>query len=96
MVLAGIDFANLKIVLQEAVIAAEGVEAKPEVAMYYGEFINATIKFVVIAFVLFMVIKAMNTAKKRFEQEQAAAPPPAPAADVVLLTEIRDLLKQQN
>lgn len=96
LVLGQVDFSSLKIVLQEAVAAAEGADAKAEVAIYYGEAINAIIKFVIVAFVLFMIIKAMNNAQKRFEKEKAAEPPKAPAADIVLLTEIRDLMAKQN
>jgi large conductance mechanosensitive channel len=92
-VAGGIDFADKKLVLKEAVYDGAKV-VKPEVALGYGEFINALIYFLIVAFCLFMVIKAMNTAKKRFEKQEAAAPPPPPPADVVLLTEIRDLLKQ--
>jgi large conductance mechanosensitive channel len=61
----------------------------------YGNFITIFINFLILAFALFLVIKAMNTAKKRFEKEQAAAPavPPPPPEDVVLLREIRDALR---
>ena len=57
----------------------------------YGNFLAAVINFIIIAFVLFLIIKGINSMKKK----EAAAPPQAPAADVVLLTEIRDLLKQK-
>lgn len=60
----------------------------------YGNFITIFINFVIVAFCIFLVVKLMNVAKKRFEREQAIAPAPAPP-DVVLLTEIRDLLKQK-
>jgi large conductance mechanosensitive channel len=60
----------------------------------YGSFITVTINFIILAFCIFLVVKLMNAAKKRFEEEKKAAPAPAPAADVVLLTEIRDLLKK--
>jgi large conductance mechanosensitive channel len=61
----------------------------------YGNFITVVINFIILAFAVFLMIKMMNTAKRRFERQQAAAPTPepGPAADVVLLTEIRDLLK---
>jgi large conductance mechanosensitive channel len=62
----------------------------------YGSFITVVINFAILAFAIFIMIKAMNTAKKRFEREQEAAPPPAPPADVVLLGEIRDLLKAKS
>lgn len=58
----------------------------------YGNFLAAVINFLIIAFVLFLIIKGINATKK----EEAAAAPPAPPADVVLLTEIRDLLRQKS
>jgi large conductance mechanosensitive channel len=61
----------------------------------YGNFITTTINFLIIAACIFLVVKLVNMAQKRFEHEQAAAPPPPPA-DVQLLTEIRDLLKQRS
>jgi large conductance mechanosensitive channel len=63
----------------------------------YGVFLSATLNFIIVAFVLFMIIKGMNASKKRDEDAaKAAAPaaPPAPPADIQLLTEIRDLLKK--
>jgi large conductance mechanosensitive channel len=63
-------------------------------AVKYGTFVSSVINFVIVAFVLFMIIKAMNAAKKRDEAKATpSAPAPAPA-DVLLLTEIRDLLKK--
>lgn len=97
LLLAGIDFSALKIVLRQGVdaIGEEGaagyVAAVPEVAINIGKFINAAIKFVIVAWVLFMVIKGMNTLKKK---EEAPAEPPAPAEDIVLLREIRDALRK--
>lgn len=61
-------------------------------AVKYGKFIGATINFLIVAFVLFLIVKGMNAAKKK--DEAAPAAPPPPAADIVLLTEIRDLLKK--
>lgn len=61
----------------------------------YGVFLSATLNFIIVAFVLFLIIKGMNAAKKRDEEAaKAAAPPPVPPADIQLLTEIRDLLKK--
>lgn len=91
----GIDFADKKFVIQDALIGADGKVTKPEVAVNYGLFINAVIKFLIQAAAVFMIIKAFNTAKKRFEKEQAAAPPPGPTVDQKLLTEIRDLLAKR-
>lgn len=59
----------------------------------YGNFLSSTISFVVVALVLFLLIKGINSAKKKEEATPPAAPP-APAEDIVLLTEIRDLLKK--
>mgnify|MGYP002622254744 FL=1 len=97
MAMAGIDFASLKWVLQPAVdaVGTEGeagfIAAQPEVAINYGAFINALIKFAIVAWVLFLVIKAMNSMKKK--EEAAPAEPPE---DVVLLREIRDSLKSRT
>jgi large conductance mechanosensitive channel len=87
LLLGGVNFTDLKIVLKAA------TDTLPAVTMNYGNFIQVTIDFLIIAFVIFMLIKAMNAAKKK----EAAAPPPAPPApskEEALLTEIRDLLKK--
>lgn len=83
--LGKVDFKDLKITLIEA---SEGVAA---VTINYGAFINTLIDFVLVAFALFLVIKAMNTIKRK--EEAAPATPPAPTAQEKLLVEIRDLLK---
>ncbi|HZX74799.1 MAG TPA: large conductance mechanosensitive channel protein MscL [Cyclobacteriaceae bacterium] len=66
-------------------------------AVHYGIFLSAVINFVIISFILFLIIKGVNSAQAKLKKEEAAAPaaPAAPPADVVLLTEIRDLLKKQ-
>lgn len=86
ILLGGVDFSKLAITIKEG---SEGVEP---VLLKYGVFINTIIDFLIIAFAIFMVIKAMNSLKKK--QEEAPAAPPEPPADVKLLTEIRDLLKK--
>jgi large conductance mechanosensitive channel len=83
LLIGGIDFSAIK-----TVIKAAGADGKGEVAIQWGAFLNTVISFVIIAFAIFMVIKLMNRVVKK---EEAA--PAAPPADVVLLTEIRDLLK---
>jgi len=85
--LGKVDFKDLKITLVEA---SEGVAA---VTINYGAFINTLIDFVLVAFALFLVIKAMNTIKRN--EEAAPAAPPAPSAQEKLLAEIRDLLKSR-
>jgi large conductance mechanosensitive channel len=99
MLLAGIDFSALKFVLKEGVPAVAAtattpaIPAVPEVAINYGRFLNAAIKFTIVAWVLFLVVKGMNSMKRKAEAAPPAAAPEAPA-DVKLLTEIRDLLKK--
>jgi len=86
ILLGGVDFANLSFVLKEATETAEAV------TMNYGVFINTVVEFVIIAFAIFMVIKAMNSAKKKEEEKPAA--PPKPSEEVMLLKDIRDALKK--
>jgi len=87
LVTGGIDFSQLKIVLKPA------VDKTPEVAIAYGAFLNTVITFLIVAFVIFLVVKAANTLRR----EEAAQPaaPPAPTPSEALLTEIRDLLKSR-
>lgn len=89
---AGVSFKDLKFVISPAEIDAAGVVIKPENALLYGDFITVFIDFMIVAFVMFMVVKAMNKAKKKQAQEPVA--PPSPTEDQKLLTEIRDLLKK--
>lgn len=93
ILMGGVNFSELKIVLSEAVMEGADV-VKPEVAILYGSFIQTVIDFLIIAFAIFMVIKAMNRMKKKEEEivEEAA---PAGPSETDLLTEIRDLLKQK-
>ena len=86
------DFTTWKTVLQPAVIGADGKEMAPEVAIKYGDFVSAIIYFIVVAFIMFMIVKAVAAAKKVNAAEEAALPK-APPAQEILLGEIRDLLK---
>jgi large conductance mechanosensitive channel len=100
ILLGGVDFSELKIVLQPAVLesAAGAGDGVPEVAIAYGLFINTIITFLIVAFAVFMVVKGYNKMKERMEKKEETAPaaPPAPSKEEILLTEIRDLLKQQK
>lgn len=80
--MGGVNFEDLSITVGEAAIG-------------YGAFIQALIDFLIVAFVIFMILKAINSMKAQFEAEKVEEPA-APAADVALLTEIRDLLRQQS
>lgn len=84
----GVDFSDKVITLKEA--AAD----KPAVVLKYGVFINEIITFVIVAFAVFLLIKGINTARKRFEKQQEAAPV-GPTVDQKLLMEIRDELKRR-
>lgn len=89
LIMGGKDLNELRYVLQPAEVGADGVETAAEVAVLYGSFITNIIDFLIIAFVMFMVVKGANSMKK---EEEAA--PAAPAPDIVLLEQIRDLLKK--
>jgi large conductance mechanosensitive channel len=89
---AGVDFASLKIILKQAVIDDAGKVVTPETAITYGQFINITIDFILVSFVMFMIVKAVNKAKKKKEETPT---PPEPSNEEKLLTEIRDLLKNK-
>ncbi len=86
-----VNFATLKYVI------AEATETTAENAIKYGSFIQAIIDFLIIAIVVFIMVKAINTAKSRLEKKQEeikAEEPPKPSNEEILLTEIRDLLKK--
>lgn len=87
----GMDFAELKYVLSPAVVDAEGAVTTTENAIMYGKWINTIINLIIVGFVLFMMIKAYNKAKK--PKEEAPAEPAGPTQEE-LLTDIRDLLKK--
>ena len=86
LALGGVDFTNLAITLQEATGEAEAVLLK------YGVFIQTVVDFLIIAFAIFLVVKAMNSLKQ--EEEEAPPAPPEPSAEEKLLTEIRDALQK--
>jgi large conductance mechanosensitive channel len=82
----GIDFKNLKIVIKEG----DPLKKVADVSINYGNFINTAIEFLIIAFCIFMIVKAINSMKK--PEEPAPVADPVPTKEEVLLTEIRDLL----
>ncbi|HEV2553756.1 MAG TPA: large conductance mechanosensitive channel protein MscL [Bosea sp. (in: a-proteobacteria)] len=93
--LGGLDFSNYYVGLNSGVTAPVLEEAKKQGAVLaYGSFMTVALNFLIIAFVLFLVVKGINRLR-RAEEAKPEAPTP-PAADVVLLTEIRDLLKQKT
>ena len=94
LMIGGVDFKNLVVVLKEAVLNDAGEVVTEAVTLNYGSFIQNVVDFTIIAFVIFLAVKAINSTKKK--EEAAPAPPPAPPKSEVLLEEIRDLLKKDN
>lgn len=98
IILNGIDFSNLFLVISNPnnvpVPSVAAAKAAGVATLNYGLFINAVVKFTIIAFVLFLVVKGIN----RLRKKEAAAPaaPPAPTTEEKLLTEIRDAIKAQK
>lgn len=104
-IIGDIDLTELNIVLSPEVLNEAGEVATPAVVMAVGTFISTVIDFILIAFVVFLIVKAFNTAKEKAESKKkaeeaaaaaaaAAEPDPEPSDEVKLLTEIRDLLKK--
>lgn len=85
----GLDFAEMKYILDPAVVAADGTVETPANAIMYGKWINAIVNLLIVGFVLFMIVKAYNKTKAPVEE-----PAPAGPSDNDLLAEIRDLLKK--
>ena len=95
LLVGGVDFTDLKLTLKKAVVEA-GAEIAPAVTWNYGAFIQQVVDFTILAFCVFMMVKVMNKLLKKEEAKPAPAPaPPAPSKEEVLLTEIRDLLKNK-
>ena len=87
VIIGGVNFSNLSITIKKAVGESAAV------TIGYGKFIQSVFDFLIIAFAIFMMIKVMNSLKKK--EEETPAPPPAPSNEEVLLTEIRDALRQK-
>lgn len=93
LLIGGVDFSDLAVVLKAATADAAAV------TIAYGKFIQTTLDFIIVAFAIFMVIKALNKLKRKEAADPTPAPipePPTPSKEELLLTEIRDLLKQRS
>lgn len=90
MLLGGVDFTSLKFNL------AAPIDGMKSATLNYGNFIQTLVDFTIVAFCIFLIVKGLNTLKRRMEKPEEPAAPPPPPADVVLLTEIRDLLKARQ
>jgi large conductance mechanosensitive channel len=88
LLVGGVNFTDLKLVMKAA------TETNPAVTWNYGNFIQVCFDFLIVALAVFLLIKAMNSARKKEVEAPAPAAPPAPTKEETLLTEIRDLLKK--
>ena len=97
LAVGGLDVSQWKIVLKEAVVDAAGAEVSAAVSINYGNLISTIIDFIILAFAVFRMVKFLNSMHQKKEEAPAAPPaPPEPSAEEKLLTEIRDLLKEQK
>ena len=95
VVTGGMNFTHYKWVIQKAVVDSQTQEVlTPEVTMNWGSWVQTLVDFIIVAFCIFVAIKAINQLKRK--KEEAPAPAPAPSKEEVLLTEIRDLLKEKK
>lgn len=95
-IFGGFDFSNYFIPLSSSVTAQSLAAAKEQGAVFaYGNFLTVVINFLILAWIIFLMVKAVNNMRKRLEKEKPAAPAAPPPADVQLLTEIRDLLAKR-
>lgn len=90
--LGGVDFSAMQIELPNLF----GVVSETPNMLNYGNFINAIINFLILALVVFCIVKAFNRLRRKEEKAAPPPPPPAPSQEEILLTEIRDLLKEQR
>ena len=90
LLLGGVDFKALKIIMKNPVVDSTGKVISEAVSLNYGNFVQTTLDFLIIAFCIFMLVKAINSFKKKEEEK-----PAAPKEEVLLLTEIRDALTKK-
>jgi large conductance mechanosensitive channel len=98
LLVGGVNFTDLKLVLKKAVMEGEQI-ISPAVTINYGNFLQVTFDFIIVAFAIFLLVKAMNTLNRKKEEKAAApapAPVPEPSAEEKLLKEILDELKKKN
>ena len=99
LLVGGVDFADMKLTMKQAVLDAAGEVVSPAVTWNYGAFIQQVVDFTILAFCVFILVKLINSLNKKKEAPAPApapAPEPQPSKEEVLLTEIRDLLKERK
>ena len=99
LLVGGVDFSDMKLTMKQAVLDAAGEVVSPAVTWNYGAFIQQVVDFTILAFCVFILVKLINSLNKKKEAPAPApapAPEPQPSKEEVLLTEIRDLLKERK
>ena len=97
MLVGGVDFSAWKLVMKQAVLDAAGAEITPAVSINFGIFLSTILDFIIIAFAVFCMVKAINSFHRKKEEALAEPPaPPEPSHEEALLMEIRDLLKEND
>ena len=99
LLVGGVDFTDMKLTMKKAVLDAAGEVVSPAVTWNYGAFIQQVVDFTILAFCVFILVKLINSLNKKKEAPAPApapAPEPQPSKEEILLTEIRDLLKERK
>lgn len=96
LLVGGVNFTDLKWAMKPAELGADGKELVAAVTLNYGNFLQATLDFLIVAFSIFLFIKLINSLSKKKEEVKTPPAPPAPTKEETLLAEIRDLLKDKN
>lgn len=93
LLLGGVKFTDLKLIIKQPVVDAAGKVITDAVSINYGNFIQTTVDFIIIAFAIFMMIKGMNSLKRKEVVAPQEVPAPLPSKEELVLREIRDILK---
>ena len=96
LLVGGVNFSDLSITMKDAVVNAAGAVTAPAVTLNYGNFLQTVFDFCIIALAIFLFVKGINSLHKKKAEETPAPAPPAPTKEEVLLTEIRDILKDKK
>lgn len=99
VLLGGVDFSDWYLQLtnrDQTYPSLQAARTAGAAVIAFGAFLNAVIKFVIVAFAVFLLVKQVNNLRRMIDRKEAEAPPPPPAEEVVLLGEIRDLLRQRT
>ena len=99
LLIGGVDFTDMKLTMKKAVLDAAGEVVTPAVTWNYGAFIQQVVDFTILAFCVFILVKAINSLNRKKEEPAPApapAPEPEPTKEELLLAEIRDLLKEHK